>query len=311
MDRHLFRNKKILITGANGFIGRHLVRIFLKQKARVFIIDMISMDVNKSGCTTYRGNIEDKDFINGCIDQCSPDIVFHLAAFKERSSDIADFYKAIAINVLGSLNLFYALKRSGSVSSIVVLGTAEEYGRNKSPFTEEMRGKPVTAYSFSKLCMTNLSEMLYNLYQLPIVVLRPTLAYGPGQSTEMFLPSLIVSLLQNKPFPMTAGMQKRDFIYIDDLVDAMIRAALYPSVAGKVINIGSGKPVTLSTITGLVEAKIGKQGLIQQGIRDYRPLEIMEYAVDISRARELLGFSPKISFEEGLEKTIQYYMKVM
>ncbi len=308
-DEYLLKDRKVLVTGANGFIGRHLVRALTGQKAWVSVIDMSQVQgPDGTDVTTYTGNLEDGEFIDECVERCSPDIIFHLAAFKERSSDIASFYRAVRVNILGSLNLFAALGRCKSVSSVVVLGTAEEYGRNESPFTEEMRGKPVTAYSYSKLCLTNLCEILYSLYRLPVVVLRPTLAYGPGQGTDMFMPSLIRSLVEERSFVMTPGEQTRDFLYITDLVDALIKTSVAQGVQGEIINIGSGTPVRLLDLVAMVEGMLDKKGLVRIGGRDYRPDEIMDYHVDTSKVKRLIGWEPRISLEEGIKLTIESFL---
>lgn len=304
----MLKDKKVLITGANGFIGRSLVADLVARDARVATMDVAPLEGGDGReITAYTGDLEDRTFVEDCIGRCRPDVVFHLAAFKERSSAMADFYKAVGVNVLGSLNLFSALNARGNVSSVVVLGTAEEYGRNDSPFREGMREGPVTAYSYSKLCLTNLCEILYNLHGLPVVVLRPTLAYGPGQDTGMFLPSLIESLIGDRPFLMTAGEQTRDYVYITDLVDAMIKASETPEAQGEIINIGSGTAVRLLDLVEMVERLLGKKGRVTVGGREYRPDEIMDYQVDTSKAKRLLRWEPKVSLDEGVELTVRSF----
>jgi nucleoside-diphosphate-sugar epimerase len=307
--RPLLEGKKVLVTGARGFIGRGLLAALMAHEANVAALDMVPPDTKGSvGLATYTGDIGDRAFVDDCVGRCKPDVVFHLAAFKERSSDVDDFYKALSVNVLGSLNLLSSLVRQGGVSSVVVLGTAEEYGKNESPFTESMREAPVTVYSYSKLCVTNLCSMFHSLYRLPVVVLRPTLAYGPGQEADMFLPSLIRSLMEGRPFVMTPGEQTRDFVYITDLVEAMIRASRAEGAAGQVINIGSGTPVKLLELVAMVEKHMDRQGLVRVGGREYRTDEIMDYFVDTSKARRLIGWQSKTSLDEGVKLTIASFM---
>ncbi len=305
----MLEGKRVLVTGARGFIGRSLVDTLIAEKAAVTALDMAVPDGGAVGLTLCTGDIGDRAFVEECVGGCKPDVVFHLAAFKERSSDVDDFYKAVGVNVIGSLNLFSALIKQGGVASVVVLGTAEEYGKNESPFTESMREAPVTAYSYSKLCVTNLSGMFHGLYGLPVVVLRPTLAYGPGQETGMFLPSLIRSLMEGREFVMTAGQQTRDFVYITDLVDAMIRASRAKGAAGEVMNIGGGSAVRLLELVGMVERLLDRRGLVRVGGRDYRPDEIMDYRVDTSKAKSLMGWQPKVALEEGVRRTIASFLR--
>ncbi len=306
----MLQEKRVLVTGARGFIGRDLVGALVAGKANVAVLDVVPPDMKETGgITVHTGDIADNTFVKECVGGCRPEIVFHLAAFKERSSDVDDFYRAVGVNVMGSLNLLSALVRQGGVSSVVVLGTAEEYGKNESPFTESMREAPVTAYSWSKLCVTNLCSMYHSLYGLPVVVLRPTLAYGPGQEAGMFLPSLIRSLRERREFVMTAGEQTRDFVYVTDLVDAMIRACGAEGAAGEVINIGSGSAVKLLELVTMVERLMERPGLVRVGGREYRPEEIMDYRVDTSKAKRLIGWQAKTGLDEGVRRTIASFLQ--
>jgi len=208
---------------------------------------------------------------------------------------------------MGSLNLFSAATKLTKLRAIVTAGTAEEYGQNEAPFDEYMRESPVSAYSFSKTCVTHLCEVFYAIHKLPCITVRPALAYGPGQNFDMFLPALINTLLKNEQFPMTLGQQTRDYSYISDLVDAFIRAALNGDTRGQIYNVGSGKPVKISEIALLVEKILDKKKLVQLGKINYRSAEIMNYVVDYSKANEKLGWLPKVSLEEGLKRTIAFY----
>ena len=129
---------------------------------------------------------------------------------------------ALKVNLIGTLNLYQALLKVSSLESIVTLGTTDEYGESNPPFNESLKEIPSSNYGFSKLCVTKLSEFFNRNFKLPVVVLRPTIAYGPHQGQDMFIPSLIKTLLNNSKYKMTPGDQKRDFIFISDLIDAII-----------------------------------------------------------------------------------------
>ena len=172
-----------------------------------------------------------------------------------------------------------------------------------------MRELPVNAYSQSKQSLTHLCEVLHHLHGLPVVILRPSIAYGPGQSTDMFLPALIRALLTDTPFAMTAGGQTRDFVYVSDVVDAMLLAATRAGVAGEILNIGSGQPVTIATLAQKVAAIIGKPELLQIGKLPYRQGEVMSYSVDAGKACALLGWAPQVGLDEGLAATIDSFRR--
>ena len=300
------KGAKVFVTGASGFIGRHLLSALAAAGAAVSTLQHDS-SVDTARGEGHRGDLRDAASIERAARSSAPDVIFHLAAFKQRSARIEDFARAIETNVLGSLNLLMAAAALPQLKSIVVIGTAEEYGQNKAPFVETMRELPVNAYSQSKQALTHLCEVLHRLHNLPVVVLRPSIAYGPGQSSDMFLPALIRSLLNNTPFAMTGGAQTRDFIYVSDLVDAMLLAATHAGVAGEVLNIGSGQPVTIATLAQKVAALTGRPELLQLGKLPYRPGEVMDYRVDPAKARRLLGWSPRIDLDAGLAATIEHY----
>jgi UDP-glucose 4-epimerase len=306
---NFFLNKKILITGAGGFIGRHLLR---QLKTYGSQISTISRNHHNFPQEIQQNTIDLKDThaVLECLQNCQPDHIFHLAAYKERDDSIHAFYSSVETNIIGTLNLFSAAKDVTSVQSIVTLGTAEEYGNNKPPFDEKLRECPVTPYSFSKLCVSQMGELFFHLYYLPVIIVRPTLAYGPGQGTDMFLPSLITSLLENKPFDMTFGEQNRDFVYVADLVEAMLLASRNTNARGQIINIGSGVPTKIADIAQTIEKLIGKRGLVTLGSKSYRKNEVMDYYIDPRKAETLLGWKAKTSLKEGLNRTITYYKGV-
>ena len=304
-----FLHKRVFITGGSGFIGSHLIR---KLKADGAVISIISREKKPDGTGIHRyiGDIRDSSFVKDCISNFEPEHIFHLAAYKERNENIGAFYSSIETNLIGSLNLFSAATQLASLRSIVTLGTAEEYGNTPPPFTEKFRECPVTPYSFSKLCVSHMGELFFHLYNLPVITLRPTLAYGPGQGTDMFLPSLVISLLKEEPFDMTKGEQTRDFVFVTDLVEALLLASVKTRAYGEIFNIGSGVPIKLADIVKKIETMTGKKGLIHAGRKPYRKNEVMEYWVDLKKAEDILGWKTKTSLDDGLKETIAYYRGV-
>ena len=304
MVDQFYYKKRILITGGSGFIGRHLQKKLSDYGAIIWIIDKNPAHVKSAN--VIQCDICDYENLKSEIQNISPEIVFHLAAYIDRTSEFNIIRKMIEVNLVGTLNLFESLKDS-YCKSIIIAGTSEEYGNNQVPFKEDYREDPVSPYSFSKVCVSHLSKMLFNIHKLSSIILRPTLAYGPGQEETMFIPALIKTLLRNESFMMTLGEQTRDFIYIDDLVDAYIKAGAVGRHIGEIFNIGLGKPHKLKDVAYRIASFLNKESLLKVGGKRYRKAEIMSYYADISKAKSCLNWMPQIDIDEGLKRTVESY----
>lgn len=298
--------RKILITGAAGFIGSNLINTLLKQECEIAVINR-SFKEHNNPIKQYIGDITDYEFVLETVKDFQPTNIFHLAAYKERSARVEDIRTSLSINLTGTLNLYEALLNINCVSSVVTLGTTDEYGDSTSPYTENLKEKPSTAYGFSKLCVSKLSEFFFKNFDLPVTVFRPTIAYGPHQGMDMFIPSLINTLVKDNFYQMTKGEQIRDFIYISDLVDAMIFIDDKEKFKGEIFNIGSGESIKIRTVAELIAKELDKNHLLKIGAIEYREREIMHYKTSIEKATKIMNWSPKISFEKGIKLTIEYY----
>lgn len=301
-----YRGKRVLVTGATGFLGGHLLNALGAFAADVAIV---ARDETCSSETKqlFVGDMRDQDFVRQAIQTWSPNIVFHLAGVRDRILTREAFVHALDTNLTGTLNLLFATLNAPSLERIVILGTAEEYGGNRAPFVESMRESPISAYSFSKQCTTHLSQLMHCSFGLPVVGIRPSIAYGPAQCNDMFLPALIQALLQGKEFPMTHGEQTRDYVYVADVVDALLRAGYRTGIEGEVINIGSGEPTQIAALVSRVEQILGCADRVQRGALAYRIGEPMAYWLDISKAKRLLDWTPRTVLDDGLRRTIAWY----
>jgi UDP-glucose 4-epimerase len=302
----IWRGKRVLVTGGAGFIGCHLVRALRAAGAQLGLM-LRRPWPEFEGQQVFIGDLREREFVTVAVTTLQPEVVFHLAASRARSLTATAFTEAIDINLIGTLNLLEALEHASHIKRIVLLGTAEEYGRGPVPFREDVRESPVSAYSLSKLSATHLAQtMAFNL-GLPAMVLRPSVAYGPEQREDMFLPALIRTLLRGERFAMTAGEQTRDFVYIDDLVQALGRAGLSENTSGEVINVGGGQAIRIADLVDHVERMTDTIGQAQRGAVAYRPGEAMNYQLDIAKAEKLLEWRPQTSLEQGLQRTVAWY----
>lgn len=307
-----YSGKKVLVTGASGFVGRHLFQKLAQFGCEIAVISRGQVSFSEK-VRVYSGSIEDKAFMTETVSEFSPNIVFHLAAARDRVLTQEAFNNTIQANIVGTLNVLFACTKLNDLKRVVVLGTAEEYGPNKAPFVETMRELSVSAYSFSKQSATHLSQLMYNSFGLPTVVIRPSIAYGPGQKNDMFLPALIQSLIKGEPFLMTPGEQTRDYIFIDDLVEALVKTGCAylekdeaTKINGEIINIGSGQAIQIAKLVQQVEKLLQVKDLAKLGALQYRKTEQMNYWLDVDKAKKLLNWSSETSLEAGLAKTIQW-----
>ena len=258
------------------------------------------------GCDQRAVDIMDRVAVGELISDVRPEFVVHLAAAKSRVLDLDVFRTDYQVNLLGTLNLAQACLVAECGSRFVHLGTCDEYGHCAVPFDETSRETPVSAYGVSKLASTHLLQALARTRDFPAVILRPTNVYGPGQTTDMLLPALIQALTRGEEFPMTRGQQTRDYVYVDDLVDAIVKSLLGKVAAGTVVNISSAAPVQVRDVALMAAQTIGPRAssLLSFGARDYRPGEVMEYWASNARAAELLGWLPRVSLEQGIAWTV-------
>ena len=298
--------KRILITGGSGFIGGHLVSQIVSQSESVAVISRTARNLPE-GVTTFVGDLRDQAFVRDAVQHFCPNVIFHLGGFKERSNSPAAFSAAIDVNISGTLNLLLAAGTLSSLEIVVTLGTASEYGQIATPYVEGTREQPMNPYAFSRQCVTHLCELFHATQGLPVAILRATMAYGPRQGADMFVPALIGALLAEKTFPMTAGEQTRDYVFVSDVVQALFLAATKPQAVGRIINIGGGQPVVIADLARKIERMVGTSGKVLIGALPYRPGEAMDYSVDTSLGHELLRWTPQVSLEEGLQATINWF----
>ena len=257
----------------------------------------------------YDVDILDEITIRQIIHAVQPEFVVHLAASKDRGVDTAAYREGYKTNLIGSLNLINACQDISALTRFVFLGSTDEYGQLHTPFKESDKEAPITAYGASKLAVTEVLRALSRSNKFPSVTLRPTIAYGPGQDDSMFLPALIRALVEGRNFDMSLGEQTRDFVYVDDLVQAIIQALLAPSLCGDVINISSATPIRIDALAKMTANILGKgaEELLKFGAKDYRTSDVMQYWAANTLAKSLLGWSPTVSLEEGVQRTVDYF----
>ncbi len=300
------KNSKVLVTGANGFIGSHLTEKLVNLEADVSVI--IRKNINKGNieCVKdkikiFESDLRDFDKIKNIVKKIQPEYIFHLAANVTVNRDLNELENSLD-NIRITLNL---LKSLDNYELFINTGTVEEYGNGKTPFREDQLPIPVSPYSASKISITNYCKMLYQTHGLPITTVRLFLTYGPKQKGNMLIPNLITSALLKKDFKMTKGEQTREFNYIDDIVEGYIKVASSKKVVGEIINIGNGEEYQISEVVDKILNIMGSPIKIDKSL-PYRQGEAMHIFCDNSKLSGL-GWSPKIDLDEGIRRTINWY----
>lgn len=307
------KGKTALVTGAAGFIGSHLVRRLLKKEVETRVLlrkdtDCFRLNSIIRDIGVWNADLADYPSICRCVKEIRPQFLFHLAAFRNVKRDLELLNLAIDINIKGTANLLRAfVNEKIALECFVNTGTCEEYGDGTVPFLEDHREMPVSPYSASKVAATYLCQMVFKTTGLPIVTLRPFLTYGPYQSMDMFIPSLIHHCLTGKDFPMTRGDQTREFNYVDDIVEAYLMAATSQNVIGQIINVGNSIEYRIKDVAEKIVREMGCPIRLLMGALPKRPGETLRFFCNNEKAKRLLGWSPRISLDEGLKKTIEWY----
>lgn len=303
--------KIALVTGASGYIGTRLVRKLIASGYRIIAFDMrfSTSFIEEFGTAVkcVEGDILNKEMITGIIETEGVGYIYHMAGLKNRTNNVEEFGLLNNVNYGGALSVLSAAVKYGKIKHIVMMGTTEEYGSAIAPFSEDTQELPNSAYGLSKLSATKLARLFYTQYKVPVTVLRPSITYGPGQGMEMFLPAMIDTLVKGQRFKMSPGEQVRDFLYIDDLVDAIIACCEEPRLEGEIVNVASGVSHQLKEIAEHVARMLGKEDLLEVGAIPYRGFEIMNYSINIERILKISSWRPTTSFEDGLRITIDSY----
>jgi UDP-glucose 4-epimerase len=313
--------QKILVTGGAGFIGSHIVDRLMEDDFDITVIDdlstgslaNISPHREKKNFHLVEGDIRDVNLIRKTLE--GVDIVFHEAALASVTFSVKDPIAANRINVEGTLNLLNA-SCDLSVKRFIFASSAAVYGITKSPQKrEDDTLNPTSPYGVSKLAAENYVRVFQRLHGLKTLCLRYFNVYGPRQRVDVHgsyggVISIFINRLLNNMPPIIHGdgEQTRDFVYIDDVVEANMLAMNSENGAGEVFNIGTGGKISINQVAEILKHVINKEKL-EDIHTEPRATDIKHGYADISKARNFLGYEPQFSIEEGLAKLVNWYTR--
>ncbi len=312
------KKKTIVVTGGAGFIGLNLVQSLAKENFEVVVFNKKDVPAYAKDALKKIKLLEldllEEDKLKNALRSINPSILVHLAANNNPDRNPKNIKELMKDNFDTTLSIYTAALELKNLECIITLGSAGEYEGNEVPFVETQKELPASPYSFSKTCAGNLSSYFFRVHGLPIITLRPFVVYGECQTSNMFIPSVIRKCLQNEIVDMTPGEQSKDFVYVKDLVNAIISCINTKdkkSLLGEVINICTGEEVMLKDAVLLIKKETSSSLQINFGALKYRENENMHFYGSNEKARQLLNWSPQYSFEEGIKNTVKWYREYL
>lgn len=311
--------KTILLTGSAGFIGFHVAKKLLAEGFNVIGLDDFndyyetSLKEDRNSILEknikfkiYRGNLADLDFIKKILNENKIDKICHLAAQAGVRHSLKDPYSYSSSNLVGFLNLINEAKNFG-VKDFIFASSSSVYGeQDKTPFDEDFKtDAPISLYAATKKSGELIAYAYHHLFGMRCIGLRFFTVYGPYGRPDMAIFSFTKAILEGDSIPVfNNGEMKRDFTYVDDIADGVLKS-LNSDLKWEILNLGNNNPVELKYFIECLENSIGKVAT-----KEYLPIQpgdVSETYADISKAREKLGWEPKIPIEKGVQEFVDWY----
>ena len=309
------KGRRVLVTGAGGFIGSRLCERLVESGAEVRALVRYTSDGEagwldrspiRGQIDLRRGDLADRDSVHDAMKD--REIVFHLGALIAIPYSYLAPESYVRTNILGTLNVLQAVRELG-VQRLVHTSTSEVYGSAQFvPMTEAHPLVGQSPYSASKIAADKLAESYHRSFETPVVTLRPFNTFGPRQSARAVIPAIAVQLLAGRKVKLGDTRPTRDFVFVDDTADAFLRAATAPGVEGLTIHTGGGREVAIGDLPAMIGAAAGLPVEVEIDAQRIRPAasEVERLHADASLARAKLGWTPSVSVEEGLARTVDF-----
>lgn len=320
---HYWRGKRCFVTGATGLLGSWMCRRLIHEGAGVVALvrdwvpeSLLVREGLIEHLTTVRGALEDYDLLLRALNEHEIDTVFHLGAQTIVGTANRSPLSTFTANVAGTWNLLEAARQTGLVRRVAVASSDKAYGAKAVlPYTEDEALEAKHPYDVSKACTDLIAQSYAHSFGLPVGVTRCGNFYGGGDlNFNRIVPGTIRSLFYDEPpIIRSDGQFIRDYVYIEDAVDAYLtlaRALDRDDIRGRAFNFGTGNRVSVVDLVNSITAVMGKNG-IEPEILNQASNEIREQYLDSTRAREELGWTPGHTMEQGLDKTVQWYVKFL
>lgn len=308
--------KKVLVTGAGGFIGSHLTEALVTAGAQVRAMvhynsagrrGWLDQSPLKNDMEIVAGDITDGGSVSAAMQ--GRDVVFHLAALIAIPYSYSAPLSYVQTNIVGTLNVLEAARRLGT-SRVIQTSTSEVYGTAQFvPISETHPLQGQSPYSASKIGADKLAESYFRSFELPVVTVRPFNTYGPRQSARAVLPTIITQCLAGKTVRLGSLTPTRDLNFVSDTAAGFMACAAHPDAVGRTLNIGSGREISVGDLAQLTASLIGADVRIECEDQRLRPpgSEVERLLADNRLAAEVVGWKPAVSLETGLQRTIDWF----
>jgi nucleoside-diphosphate-sugar epimerase len=303
-------SERILVTGGGGFIGAALVRALIAEGHEVHLLARSIAAPERLGdlhaaCATHLADISDGASVRRAVRESRPDVIFHLAAAGTAAGQ-SDRSSILKTNVLGTAHLLDAL-RLRDYRALVHAGTGAEYGACGEAIAEDAALAPVSDYAVSKAAASLLCLAEARRKERPVVVVRVFGAYGPGEAPQRLVPYVLGCCMRGEVPRINMGTQRRDFIFVEDVVDLLRAAAATGGAAGQVLHAGTGRDYSVQEVVETALELCGRSVRPVYGVELLRPGEPHRYLANILRTTVLTGWRPQVSLRSGIERTWQWF----
>lgn len=293
-----FSGQRILITGASGFLGSHLCDRLSKNGALVHAVSRTEHTADTS-VRWWQGNMEDIEVVKNIFHTIQPQVVYHLSGHVTGAAGLELVLPTFHSLLVSTVNLLTVATEIGC-RRIVLIASLEE------PEPGHTDAAPASPYAAAKWASSAYGRMFHQLYQTPVVLVRPFMTYGPGQDARKIIPSVTLSLLQGQAPKLASGQRQVDWIYVDDVIEGLLAAAHMPDVEGCTLDLGSGTLVPIRAVVQQLTNLVSSQVQPLFGALPDRPVEKVRRA-NTAYTYAKLGWQPVTSLEMGLQNTVDWY----
>jgi len=304
--------RRVLVTGAHGFIGSHLTRALLKEGYQVGILSRETSDLSRirdlaGRISSHSADLRDPSSVQKAVGEARPDAIIHLATYYAVEHRPEEVGVMMDTNVKGTIALLDACRESG-ISLFLNMSTCAVYREKEAPLEETDPVSPQNLYALTKLQAEDACRFYTDRLGVPAATLRLFPPYGPADNERRLIPYVIRSLLAGRDVQLTTGTQRWDFVFVDDAVTALLAALGEPekAVSAGTMNVATGDPRSIRELVTRLHGMLGLKGTLLWGAIPHRKNEVWYNSGSPEKIRTILGWTPETSLDEGLQRTIAW-----